>query len=327
MPVGRYKIYDDAYQNNISYILLETIRSELESLFNSRITDRMLSNFLGMDEKYITKKYNEIRNGKLGYITEDVFYKIKNLVIDCFCKKCKMISFDLKKKFDDYEDFLLSHKFLRSEERSKLFHPNLKADYFKVINTREKAYWLGFLFADGFITNEQDKYREYYRIAIKVGIEDENQLDRFIFNLGLNIEHKHYYEEEQEFEGKIVIVKYYRIMFAHQKMADDLIKLGMVPQKSKIIRLPMLTTYDLYLSFLLGYFDGDGEMGSSRVWSGSREFLEDIKSFYNVKNEIKYKKSNLGSAWGLSLGPELFNAMLDNYENSMERKRIRLTIR
>ncbi len=80
----------------------------------------------------------------------------------------------------------------------------------------------------------------------------------------------------------------------------------------------------MYLPFFLGCFDGDGEEGTSRLWSGSREFLDDIKKMFDVPNEIKLKESNLGSAWGLSLGPKLFNAMLDSYKDSMPRKRKRL---
>lgn len=30
----------------------------------------------------------------------------------------------------------------------KFIHKNLKQDFFKCIDTKEKAYWLGFLFAD-----------------------------------------------------------------------------------------------------------------------------------------------------------------------------------
>lgn len=107
-------------------------------------------------------------------------------------------------------------------------------------------------------------------------------------------------------------------------MARDLIEHGVIPNKSNIIRLPNLGSCELSLSFILESFDGDGETNTSRLWSGSREFLVDIKNAFDVPNEIQYRESKLGSAWGLSLGPRLFNAMLDSYEYSMPRKRKRL---
>jgi hypothetical protein len=47
-----------------------------------------------------------------------------------------------------------------------------------------------------------------------------------------------------------------------------------INQKSKKITLPELKTYDLYLAFLLGYFDGDGETGTSKIHSVSPIFLK-----------------------------------------------------
>ena len=39
----------------------------------------------------------------------------------------------------------------------KYFH---QEDFFETIDTEEKAYWLGFMFADGYIINNENKYGE-----------------------------------------------------------------------------------------------------------------------------------------------------------------------
>ncbi len=324
MCAGRPRIDHESLYNNPSYILLEAIRTELENLHLTQFTDEMLSIFLRRDKNYVTKKYYKIRGGKLGYITQDTFNKIKEIVIDYFCCETGEINYNLSKMLDDYEIYLSNHKYIRSKARSKLYHPNLKADFFKNILTDEQIYWLGVMYSDGFVNKEKDEYREYYRIGLKVKISDEEFIDRYIFTLGLNPERKHKYEELQEIDGKLRLVSYYRIYFANQQMAEDLISNGVLTNKSKKLRLPEFESKRDYLPFLLGCFDGDGEAGSSRLWSGSRNFLEDIKELFNVPNEIQYRESRLGSAWGLSLGPRLFNAMIDSYEDSMPRKRKKL---
>lgn len=321
---GRPRFENEEIISNPSVILFEAIRKEFENIYRIIINNDKLSQFLGFNENYITKKYHYIRKGKQGYITPKKYDQIKAILSVYFIEISHIMSKELIESLQQYEDFLSTHFLIRSSNRSKLYHPNLKERFFEKIDTNEKAYWLGFMYADGYIIEEFDNYRTYYRIGLKIKIEDEDLIDRFIRTLYLNSDYKHRYKELQNIEGKFYEVEYFRIHFANQVMAGDLIKQGVIPKKSKIIRLPCLNSCELYLSFILGYFDGDGEEGTSRLWSGSREFLEDIKKMFDVPNEIQLKESNLGSAWGLSLAPKLFNAMLDNFKDSMARKRKRL---
>ena len=321
---GRPRSENKDILSNPSVMLIEVIRKEFENIHGIEINNDKLSQFLGFNKNYITKKYYNIRKGKQGYITPEKYDQIKDTLLVYFSEINHIMSKELIEALEQYEDFLPKHFLIRSSNRSKLYHPNLKKKFFETINTNEKAYWLGVMYADGYIVEEIDKYRTYYRIGLKIKIDDVELIDRFIRTLGLNPEYKHRYKELQEIEREFYEVEYFRIHFANQVMAGDLIKHGVIPKKSKIIRLPCLNSCELYLPFILGCFDGDGEEGTSRLWSGSREFLEDIKNKFDVPNEIQYRESNLGSVWGLSLGPKLFNAMLDSYEDSMPRKRKRL---
>jgi len=321
---GRPRFENKEIISNPSVILIEAIRKEFENIHGIEINNDKLSQFLGFNENYITKKYHYIRKGKQGYITPEKYDQIKGILSVYFSEISHIMSKELIESLQQYEDFLSTHFLIRSSNRSKLYHPNLKERFFEKIDTNEKAYWLGFMYADGYIIEEFDNYRIYYRIGLKIKIDDEELIDRFMRTLYLNPDYKHRYKELQNIEGKFYEVEYFRIHFANQVMAGDLIEHGVIPKKSKIIRLPCLNSCELYLSFILGCFDGDGEEGTSRLWSGSREFLEDIKKMFDVPNEIKLRESNLGSAWGLSLAPKLFNAMLDSYKDSMPRKRKRL---
>ncbi|MFX0100433.1 MAG: hypothetical protein ACFFCS_12745 [Candidatus Hodarchaeota archaeon] len=194
----------------------------------------------------------------------------------------------------------------------ELAHPNLKEDYFETIDTKEKAYWLGFLYADGCLPTANN------RIRLTSSIKEENHIDGFIQAVGANPNRKIYYED-----------KYFFIEFSSKQMRNDLVNLGCIPGKSKIIELPLFKKREENLAFLLGYFDGDGQKNTTKIISGSRKFLQDIKEYYNLRNKIITKKSNCiwegkriqGSAYSLCLGSKLFNEMMANYEKSMPRKR------
>lgn len=321
MCAGRPRINDNSLYSNPSFVLLETIREELQNLHCKQFNNEMLSIFLGRDKNYVTKKYYKIRCGKLGYISKDIFLRIKERVTDHFYKELGCITEKIIKTFEDYEDYLSRHKYIRSEARSKIYHPNIKSDFFRFIVTDEQRYYLGIMFSDGYIIKEEDEYRKYYRIGLKLNPEDEKLIDRLIYILGLNPGCKHLYEEWQKHNNKLVKIRYFRIHFANQQMAADLISWGVIPNKSNIIRLPEFPDQEDYYPFLMGCFDGDGEAGSTRLWSGSRRFLEDIKIKFSIPNEIRYRESVYGSAWGLSLGPNLFNKMNTSYPNSITRKR------
>ncbi|MFO7795494.1 MAG: hypothetical protein ACQERB_05840 [Promethearchaeati archaeon] len=316
-PRGNYEIL----KNNSAYKLLEAIRRELERVHNISITNDELSKFLSMHDNYITKKYHRIKSGKEGYITEDAYSTIKNKVTRYICNKCGNISRDLLDAFNHYEKYLTEHYLIRSEARSKLFHPDLKSDFFDIITTNDQLYVLGIMYSDGYLVEEKDDYRSYYRIGLKTKIDDDELIDKFINLLSLNQELKHIHEEWQKHGGRRVLVKYFRIHFANQRMANDLISWGVVPNKSNLIRLPSFPDKSYYYPFLMGCFDGDGEAGTSRLWSGSYGFLKDIKDKFKIFNEIRYRESNYGSVWGLSLGARVFNKMLDSYPDSLERKR------
>ena len=52
---------------------------------------------------------------------------------------------------------------------------------FDIIDTKEKAYWLGFIFADGCISSQKSDKKPIYRFELILGEEDKNHLDKFGF--------------------------------------------------------------------------------------------------------------------------------------------------
>lgn len=131
---------------------------------------------------------------------------------------------------------------------------NCNENYFEKINTNEKAYWLGLLFADGYVRkrrqfNGQHKQGGIVGISLKNG--DEYLLEKLIIDLGST------YKLNKQIKDDFLS---YKLEINISKMADDLINLGCVPNKSLKLLPPKLT--DEFIShFIRGYFDGDGSIG------------------------------------------------------------------
>ena len=154
----------------------------------------------------------------------------------------------------------------------------MKENYFNTIDTVEKAYWLGVLYVEATMETRNQKP---YRLGIQIGTDDEILIDRFIKTLDLNPKIKHYREKDNT-----VYVK-----FVNKTIVKDLVKWGVVPRKSKIIELPKLSKRELYLAFLLGYYDGDGKTGTTRIITGSKIFLDQIKKHFDLPYKIYEKNS------------------------------------
>lgn len=194
------------------------------------------------------------------------------------------------------------------QPRKRLQNPNLVENYFETIDTLEKAYWLGFLYADGYVT------RNHRGLQIQLATKDEGLLDKFINAIGGNLENKRYYEG-YEIPGKRV-----EFRFSNPGFVSHLVDNGCVTKKSKVIRLPNFDCQKLDLAFLSGYYDGDGLKGSSAICCGSMLFLEDIKSKHGIDFKIRLGNQK-GTVFTLSLGAPLFKNMMNNYPDSLERKR------
>jgi hypothetical protein len=197
-------------------------------------------------------------------------------------------------------------------------HSNLKINFFETINTKEKAYWLGFLYADGYLVERPNRAE----IRLKLKIRDEETIDKFCDALRLNKDKKEYPTDEAGHRQAM-------IRFTCRKVSNDLIRHGLKFRKSKTIQYPKLTRTSLEFAFLLGYFDGDGRRNTTMISSGSERFLRQVKKRFDLPYKIRvdkrekeiYGRKIKGTNYMMCLGAELFNKMMKNYTNSMPRKR------
>lgn len=140
----------------------------------------------------------------------------------------------------------------------------LNHSYFKDIDCKEKAYWLGLLFADGCIRHEQKKGNSWC-IQLSLMKEDKYLVEKFAKAVGTDREVKEYINPTgfQRKDGKPHIEC--RLTLHSSDMAKDLGKYGVVPRKSlKVKELPKID--EQYMShFIRGFFDGNGTITHSFI--------------------------------------------------------------
>jgi transposase-like protein len=158
---------------------------------------------------------------------------------------------------------------------------DINEDFFDVIDTQEKAYFLGFLYADG--CNQQ----EDNRVRIDLHFKDVDILEKlskliYVSDSESRIKtqiRKRVYKNVRKF----IPHKYLDINSKH--ICETLNKLGCTPRKSLTLTYPSWMPEHLQNHFIRGYYDGDGGTfvtnikgrGASTGIIGTSEFLNEIK--------------------------------------------------
>lgn len=172
-------------------------------------------------------------------------------------------------------------------------------DYFQKIDSGEKAYWLGFLYADGCICRfyKGEKLKSMH-LEISLCIDDKHHLEKFVSAIQSNIPIKEYVNKCNGKEYRSC-----KVTVCCTKMCYDLINLGCTPKKTFNIVFP---SYDIvpeeFIKFWLeGFFDGDGCVHINKTnnkqrievtITGIQSMLNSIDSFL-VNNKILTKSSKI----------------------------------
>lgn len=155
----------------------------------------------------------------------------------------------------------------------------INSNIFNVIDTEDKAYWLGFLYADGCVSDKNN-------IELTLKLSDEKHIQKF--------------KEFLSFCGKIYKDNYrVRLCFKDMNIGENLKSLGCVPRKSLILTFPNNNQVPYYLinHFIRGYFDGDGSINDPKKCSmgismiGTKSFLYSVLENYNIEPNMSVKNS------------------------------------
>nr|QBK91736.1 MAG: hypothetical protein LCPAC304_00620 [Pithovirus LCPAC304] len=198
---------------------------------------------------------------------EDIKYICENY------ESGKMSGIDLGKKYHVSKKRIYS--LLRAQgvtvARKKRYRKHsLIETYFDEIDTQNKAYFLGFLFADGCnFTNSGS-------ISMELSIHDIDILRAF--------------KEEWGYSGDVTITnregKQYGLLRVHSKyMSQRLSDLGMVKAKSHVLKYPTYLNPFYQKHFIRGYFDGNGTINYCKTQNfytfsiicGTPAFIDSMK--------------------------------------------------
>lgn len=188
---------------------------------------------------------------------------------------------ELSKKYDIDRSVLtgwLLAKGYKIENRraSKSFNIH----YFDEIDTEEKAYWLGFLFADGAIT----QHNKSYSIELSLKLDDKEHVKKFSTALGKNcINNCSTYRS--------------RCIIGSKHMFNILESYGCTQRKSLTLKFPNLNIFkneNLIRHFIRGYVEGDGCLSfcdknhTQAIISilGTKNFLNGIQQCYKSKYKL-----------------------------------------
>lgn len=130
-------------------------------------------------------------------------------------------------------------------------------DYFKNIDTPLKAYLLGFIYADGWIVNNEA--RGNYEFGMELQSQDKYILEKINDELGgQNIIYHSNDDDIFIFNDRLVHKGHSDTLRVYsKKIVNDLIKHGVVTNKSKKDIFPVVDD-NVFFDFLRGYIDGDG---------------------------------------------------------------------
>lgn len=151
-------------------------------------------------------------------------------------------------------------------------------DYFKSIDTANKAYFLGFIMADGNIYKYKDNDR--YQFSIKIKNTDKDILLKLAADLNFNPEK--IIERTEERNG--TITKCAEIKIYNKTFCKSLIDLGVVPKKTGKEIMPKQIPQDFKKDFVRGFIDGDGWIGKDNaqigICSTSTSIIDDINNYF-----------------------------------------------
>lgn len=276
---------------------------EIIALYESGISCTKIATLCGSSNHTISKilKSNGIsvvnRQNEIKFTIEEIK--------DDYCNK--KLSLTQIAKNRNTSNNLLSKMLKANGIEVHNFHNMCKFNecIFDEIDTEEKAYWLGFIYADGHISSSG------YAFSIELSGKDVLHLEKF--NTFMEYKGNNVKYGIVNFKGKQYTRSRWCICSKH--LWETLNNYGCVPRKSLILKFPDKSIFReewLIIPFIRGYFDGDGclcqvhsenKIGSTLQCSllGTEEMLSPIRDlFFHLPFHNNSKSNQITKSYSLS---------------------------
>ena len=174
----------------------------------------------------------------------------------------------------------------QSELRRKY---NIDETFFDVIDTEEKAYFLGFLYADGYNNTDRNS------VTLSLKEDDKEILEKLNSLLQTNKPLQFVNTSKQRKKtGFGNSQNQYRLIIANKHISQRLIELGCDKAKTHNLKFPTEEQVPkrLVRHFIRGYFDGDGWVGEKAISIVStlnfcNSLAEILKEQFNINCYIR----------------------------------------
>ena len=178
-------------------------------------------------------------------------------------ESCQQIADSYNVSFHTISNILEKYQIARD---NKYYNLSLNEDYFKDIDSYDKAYFLGFLITDGSVNLNDNAIR------LSLAAKDKHILETFLQKTGSS---NKLYERLDE--------KHHEFSFSvkNKKWKEDLAKYGVVPQKTSLVYLPSLAE-EMMPHRIRGLIDGDGWISSASHhigFCGNEQLVNQVKKY------------------------------------------------
>jgi len=219
---------------------------------------------------------------------------------------------DLMKKYKISEP--TAHRLMHRQptKNRKYANSRLNTGFFKSINTEAKAYWLGFIAADGGVYGN--------RVQLSCAAKDFEHINSFVVET-LCSTNKPWYNVKTDS---------YQFNIFSDEMRNDLRNLGIVERKTFKLKFPKLSD-KLIHHFIRGYFDGDGSISYSKTNKcpqynilGTFAFLNTLRKLAGLPVSILWNRSiRMIARCGKNVCRSFYDYLYRDAEIFLTRKKLR----
>lgn len=189
----------------------------------------------------VLRKYNVLTRLGGSKNTPDVIQKWIEMYLDGALLK------DIALEFDVNATTVSKHLKLNGIDVDRYTY-HFDEHYFDIIDTQEKAYYMGMLWADGHNCIERGS------IIIELQEQDAALLEKLnaLVKNERPIRRQNLHDKNPNWQNQ------YRLVLQSKYTSNVLESYGMFQNKSLVLTFPSWLNKSLYASFIRGYFDGDG---------------------------------------------------------------------
>lgn len=201
---------------------------------------------------------------------------------------CKEVDSLKDRKPQTLYPILIKAGLYQKKDKNDLRRFKVNDNYFDVIDNEHKAYWLGLLLADGFLSNSGHATESF---GISLSIKDKYILEEFVKDLESTYTVKEYIGKSK-FENSCTDFAYAKLLIKSKQIFNKLIEYGFTTKKSYDGVVPEEHIPDnLKIHFIRGYFDGNGglSIGSGSHlytldFTGTKEIITWILKYFGKEN-------------------------------------------